>query len=229
MTFLEIVRRAALDSGTMGMSGTNPATIAGATGRGLVLVGLVRSAWQEIQTERNDWRWMREEFVSTNLSASISTYGPDDLLADPARFRAWLPYVDRIPQFSLYRTSEGASDERPVHFIAWPEFRSRHTFGAPESGRPGVFSIDDRDRIRCAPAPAYACTLRGMYRKSAQTLTADIDEPECPEEFHMLIVFRALLKLANFDEAPAQAPIWHAEAERLFGALVHDQTELFYV
>jgi hypothetical protein len=51
------------------------------------------------------------------------------------------------------------------------------------------------------PKPDGVFTVSGQYWKKPQALAADADEPEMPDEFHMLIVWKALEHYALYESA----------------------------
>ena len=62
-----------------------------------------------------------------------------------------------------------------------------------------------------------------MYWKGLQTLAADADEPEMPADYHMLIVYRALLKYAYNIVAQEILARAGQEGMPLYDALVLNQ------
>ena len=71
------------------------------------------------------------------------------------------------------------------------------------------------------PDRAYA--VRGEYQRSAQTLVNANDVPEMPEDYHMMIVWRAIMLLHQHDEAQFNVQMAAANFERLHAGLAMDQ------
>jgi hypothetical protein len=199
MNLLELTQAVAFKSRTVPGSG-NPAVLTGLTGRLARCLDWTQEAWREIQRRRPDWGWMRDEFSGAALE-NTETYEASDWSL--TRFRSWR--VNTAPGqdsgWTIYLTSEGVSDERPLMFCPWETFRARFRRGDPETDYPSVFTIDPRNRVLLGPVPDDDYTIKGEYMLGAQALTIAADVPEMPEDFHELIVFQALILLYESDEA----------------------------
>lgn len=209
MTFLELCQAVARESGTV--SGTNPTTVVGQTGRLLNIVSWTAEAYRMIQRERRDWRWLEGEF-SANTVASQGEYTAAEM-GIASRFVGWRIGPDAGQRsVSCYLAATGRSDEQWMMYHLWENFEPRYRFGADATreGRPVVFSVSPSNELAVWPIPDAAYTLRGRYRKGVQTLAADADVPEMPEENHYAIVWRALMLLGTYDEAAPQMPAWQA-------------------
>lgn len=216
MDFLSLCKRVAQESGVFPGTDT-PASVTGQSGRTLKLINWTAEAWTDIQRRRPTWRWMRDEFeVQTIAATQRYTAAAWNL----TRWADWLRTDQDLEDgFSLYRTSIGAGDEAAISYMPWDEFYRYFLRGTYEAQRPQVFSVDDAGRIVFHPTPDAAYTFRGRYWKTPQVLAANADTPEAPERFHMAIVWRALLYLAQHDEGVEQAPNWNLDYMRLLGDL----------
>jgi hypothetical protein len=211
-TFLQLCQRVARDSGTV--SGDRPTTVVAQTGRLGDIVRWTNDAWNDIQRSRREWRWMRTEF-SGSLANGTQRY-TSTALGIATRFGDWVCEGEDEARWSLYLTATGVSDEGPLAFLDWDTFYRTQLRGTPPtSSKPRFFSIDDAKQLVFSPIPDAIYTLRGLYKKSAQTLSVDADTPEMPEDFHRLIVFEALKKLGTFDENSVQQRAEWANEARL--------------
>lgn len=220
MTFLELVQKLGQESGTVA-DFSNPTTVSGVTGREAHLVGWVQDAWRDIQLARERWGWMVGEFETT-LTIGTSRYAASDL--GITRFDDWMfdPHDWRDSGLTLY---EDKADEGALRFFNYHEFRQFRLRGSTEAleGKPTDFTVaPDRDLILWK-VPDKAYTLRGLYYKAPQELSADSDEPELPERFHDLIWMKALEKLALNDEAVNQYEAFRSRTRRRMSELEHDQ------
>jgi len=66
-------------------------------------------------------------------------------------------------------------------------------------------------------------TVRGEYWKLPQTLAANGDIPECPAQYHDIIVWRALQIMAEHDEAPSAIATANYNYKELLGDLERTQ------
>lgn len=215
MTFIELVQRACSESGSIPGEG-RPASVVGARGHELKFVGWVRSAYADIQMAEESWLWLRRE-AEGQLISGQSRFTPEALGA--IRFRSWVPFSDAgQPLLTCYDPAVGRLDEAGLCFEPWA-FAQMYDRGDPEPGRPQVASVDDQGRLFIYPRADKPYTLRYSYARAPQVLVADLDVPELPEMHHELIVYRALLKALNFDEAPNQYAYWKAEEQRMMAQL----------
>lgn len=206
-TFLQLCQSVADESGT----GAFPGTVSGLTGRPAKITAWVRNAWVDIQNDRNDWRWMEDTFTGS-LLADISTYQGGDFSL--TRFGQWKAGRDpdtMEDRFTVHLASQGRAREAAMHYEPWNEFRARYDRGAAaeQTGTPTVYTVDNLERLRVWPVPTASCTIRGVYRKTPQELTAGTDVPEMPAQYHSAIVWRALTNLAAHDEAFNQPAYWN--------------------
>lgn len=196
MTFLELCQRVAQESGTI--SGVYPTTVASQTGRLKKVVDWTATAWNDIQGEHETWKWMRGEWSGSVLPNTVR-YTPASM--DIARHRNWI--TDETNQHgavTMYLTATGVSDEREVTFIDWEIFRARYLRGTQNTNRPTEYTISPAGEICFGAVSNDTYTAKGEYWKSNQTLSANSDTPECPTDYHMAIVWRALQMLKIHDE-----------------------------
>jgi hypothetical protein len=220
-TFLALAQDVARESGTVPGSGL-PSTVVGQTGRLASIVGWTDRAWRMIQNHRSHWRWMRGEFAG-NTVAATQRYSGADLNA--TRFAVFSYSGDSDEESFSIAPAGNPDDEGGLTYLDWPAFHATRLRGAnrTKQGQPINFTIDPQGELVLWPIPDAAYTVRGLYRKDVQSLTADADVPEMPARFHDLIVYRALLLLAANDEAVTQFPLWRIEYSKMMSELERDQ------
>jgi len=194
MNFLQLCQDTVRESGTISGDAT-PATVAGQSGRLLKVVNWVSKAWTAVQNLHDDWLWMRAEFsgnvVAGNAKYTNASWG----------LTRWSRWISEPKCMSIYLTALGVSDERPLVEIEWAEWRKRYGFGLQVNNRPHEYAISPQGQFCLGPIPDSAYTVRGEFQMGAQTLAANTDIPELPDTtLHTVIVWRALLLLAQFDE-----------------------------
>lgn len=194
MDFLRLSQRLAVESGTVG-AGNQPISVDGQTGRLASIVEWVRQAYAEIQNERVSWRWLRAEF-SAETTAGTARYTAAGW--NLPRFAEWVDVTG--DGMSIYRTADGQATEQSMREIPFEDWRRRFDRGAQQQGFPGQWSISPAGEFLVGPIPDDTYTIRGEYRKAPQILVANTDIPEMPERFHMAIVYRAMMLLAEYDE-----------------------------
>lgn len=193
MDFLDLAQELRKEAS---VAGTGPTTVVSQTGELGKLVGWINDAWEAIQNEKPDWRWMRADWSYAGSAADQEFTATD---ASITAFATWWPKT-----FRCYTTSLGVSDEQRITYKPWDEFRDTYLLGArPAASRPAHFTIKPDDSIMLGPIPDAAYTYVGEYQKAATRMAVDADVPTgLPSDLHMLIVWDALVLYGTFQGAP---------------------------
>ena len=200
-TFLDLCRKMARDSGTI--SGIQPVSTVGQTGRLLKVVEWVREAWVRIQNDRENWRWMRTEFAADTIPG-VAAYSP--AAWNIPNLSAWMQDQTAIGYLptTLYRAADGVADEGEILFVPYERWRARDGRGSQAQNRPTEYSIGPAGEFLLGAIPDDTYTVRGEYYRAPQVFALDADTPVgLPLRFHEIISWRALMLLAEHDEAPA--------------------------
>lgn len=188
MNYLALTQRLAVEAG----SGANISTVVAQTGEAGRMANWIAAAWDDLQLERPDWYWMRANFTFPTVAATRAYSATTAGIA--SRFGIW--DTDSV---RLYQTSQ--NDELEVPWSAYEDFRSAYMVGPQTQNRPLTVSIDPAMNLLFGPTPDMAYTVTGEYFKAPQTLAVDADTPEMPAQFHMAIIFRALMLYARYEAA----------------------------
>lgn len=229
MTFLELCQEVARESGTVPGTG-KPQTVSGNTNRLANIVSWTNEAYDRIQTESDNWRWLSAEFESPLISGAQRYTAVS--LGISSRFSHWMPESEgRRSGFTIWNTTTGRVGEGDLAYLNWYDFRRTCLRGDPDdnAGTPSYFSIDDQDRLVFYPIPNDTFTITGQYYKAPQELTADDDVPEMPSRFHRAIKWRALVQLVVFDESPEQFSAWDQYEKKIMADLRRQQQPRFRV
>lgn len=174
MNFLALCRRTASEAGLSGAI-NNVTNVQGEFAR---LVGWVREAHNQIQTER-DWPWLWAQ-TGQVLAPGQQTYIPSDW---GIRVRRWQRDSlrvggQRIPLLS-YESGRHEPDgaRQPGYVVELPDKRLHFSH---EPDAPYLFTAD--------------------YIREPAALVQTEDEPTMPDEFHMVIVWQAAIFVADFEE-----------------------------
>lgn len=183
-----------------------PTTVVGQTGQLGLLVKWYKDAWTELQTKRDNWRWMRKGFT-VNATVGLEYYAYTactDVATSLAitRFAYWYR-----KSLKAYKSSDGVGNEYPLIYIEWESFRRLYHYGTQNNAQPIHVAIDPDDRLMLGPIPDATYVVSGDYQRSAQILAADTDVPEMPAEFHLLIQYEAMKKYGLLTPA---AEVWTA-------------------
>lgn len=191
MTFLELVQRFRQETN---YSNAGPTTTVGQSGDHARAVSWVNDAWREIQN-RHFWRWMRKGFTLT-ASSGVDTYDYTSCIDTPtssaiSRFKEWR-VSDPFNPAKCYLSSAGQGAEYFLTYTDWDNFSRIYRIGTQVSGPPAFITIDPNNNLVVGPKPDDTYVITSEYHRSAQDLTADTDEPEMPNDYHMLIVYTAM-------------------------------------
>ena len=190
MTLIDLVRRLAVEAGA---SGGGPVSAVGQTGEPARLVNWVKTAWQDLQLHRTDWFWMRGAF-SFQTTPGVCRYD-SSAAGILTRFSEWDQNSIR-----LYQTS--VDDELILPKTDYDAFFRAYLVGQQTPGRPVTHSVSPTLDLLIGPVPSVAFTVSGDYMKSPSDLLVDADTPDLPVEYHMAIVYRALMLYARYESAP---------------------------
>lgn len=173
-----------------------PTSVTGASDRNARLFNWLADNWRDLQTER-DWRWMRGQ-LDVAVTAGQQTYTGTGLGA--SRFRRWRKEDSQYTPV-MYRSGNPNAYWVLEHWDL-DSFRRHFIYRNLGQTTPIAWTFDEQNQLLVGPAPLDAYQLRIDYWKSPTELTADADEPDMPSEFHMLLVWDALIELATSDAAP---------------------------
>jgi len=208
------------------LAGDAPSAVTGQTGRSADLVRWAIEAYNDIQRDRDGkWNWLRGDwYVDTVASTSSYAYTActDNVAAAAiSRFRAW-DLDEREPPF-IYLSSAGEATERELVVYDWRDFRYQYIRATHTAGYPGAISVKVDNTLHLGPTPDAVYRVTGNYWKDAQELVADADVPEMPADFHMAIVYRALVKYGYNTVSPEILARAEVEGKSIWESLVNSQ------
>lgn len=200
-TFLQLCALLATRSGAVGAA---PVSVIEQSGRQAKCVDWIMNAWTLIQNDLPSAFWLQGELSATALTINDMSYSASDLGVS-SRFSAWKG--DRHEEgrifrpWTIYDNSIGQADETALSEIPYSLWRQRYDRGTHDAQRPTEYALAPDQSIRFGPKPDIAYRVRGEYRKTPQVLAADDDEPEMPSQYHEMIVWRAIMLIADHDES----------------------------
>lgn len=205
MNFLELCKALRRE---IGYSGSGPASVTSQTGESLRIVNWTLEAWEAIQRERTDWRFMLREFslpfgagaASVLISNEARHLKRDSLVLFRADGLRSFPEEVTIEEMRTLRR-ENPNAVSTVRFIA----------------------LDDSGNAQLYPAPSTSGTLHGEYHRKPVRMAENTDIPAMPEEYHMTIVWRALMAAAAYEGAQNQYTTGQANYQEAFNWLTQEQ------
>jgi hypothetical protein len=204
-TFLQLGQFLQLECG---VSGTL-STMQGQTGSLGRLVAWTNLAWQQVQTEHDDWEWMRSSnllgggcsFVTVAGQASYplgTGIGKNGVLL--ANFGKWVK-----DSFRNYQTAAGFSGEIFMDEIDYEMWRNGYMYGAQRvvQTRPVAVAIGPDKSVCVGPPSDGTYTVTGDYYAAPTLMVNDTDIPVgIPAAFQYIIVYKAMLMYAGYESAP---------------------------
>lgn len=223
MNFLQLVNRGITECG---VSGGPLTTVAGATGSLGRIVNWIGDSFTEIQTERDDWNFMRSSNL-LGLGASFVTVagqasyplgtgaGTVGILTD--NFGKW----DR-DTFRCYTTTVGTNDEQFLDDISYDVWRDAYMLGANRTvqTRPCAVAVGPDQSVNVGPPSNGLYTIAADYFVAPSVMATDTDVPTgLPLRYHMLIVYRAMKKYGLYESASEVWSRGDAEYRLMFNQL----------
>lgn len=219
MNFLQLCQRTASECSS---SLTGPSSVASQTGRLGQIVKWVNAAWMDVQTSRDKWKFMVGSFTVDTTSGDGKYAYTDctDVGASAAisAFRLW-----RTDKFKIYLTSAGVGTETDLYYLDYDDWYYRFNTGAQTNRYPIYFTVDHDQSILLAPKPDGIYTVSGEYQKAATEMAADADIPDMPEEYHLAIVYRAMMKYGRYTGASEVYSDGEMEYRRLMHQMHNSQ------
>lgn len=223
MTFLEICQRLRLECE---IPGSGPTAVTGQSRELTRVISWAASAWEDIQNDRQTWRWMRRPF-SLNTVVDTDSYAPTaatdvDAGAAISRFARWLVDDPEDPPLA-YLQSAGVAQQFRLNWLPWEHWKWLYRFGTQNATQPIHVAVDPQNKLCLGPKPNGIYVVTGDFQRSIQVLSANGHIPEMPTQFHMLVVYHAMTKYGANSVAPEILARGQLEATRLLGALEMDQ------
>ncbi len=218
LSFLQMAQRLRQESGT---SGTGPTTVVSQVGDYKFLCDCISTAWMDIQNERPDWFFMRQD-VSFNTVAGQQVY-----TAAQAGITTFGNY--KWDSFRQYLVSAGYASEYPLDYLQYDLFRDVHLYSTMRTRTqvPLNFSIDQAKNFVIGPIPDAVYNINGVAYAMPTELTLDTDRPTLPPMYHMMIVWRALMYYGQKEAAPEAYTHGQNEYDRFKRLLMRDQLPPF--
>lgn len=218
MTFLQLVNRLRVECG---VSGPPLTTVAGqlAGSENARMVAWVQQAWNDIQTSKEDWLFLREPF-QFNTVTQQQIYTPAQAGITAANFGNW-----KRDSFRCSSVGSNYRDEQLLNYMEWTTFRNLYIYANMRNtyARPVVVTIDPDKNLGFGAIPDIPYVIVGEYYTQPLQLTLDADEPAIPSRFHMIIVYRAMMYYAGYEAAPEVMSRGEFEYKRLYSRLDIDQ------
>ncbi len=182
-SYLELIQQLHRDCGA---AGTEPAGVAGLTGEAKRLANWIKRADEYVQLKYVNWKFKRATY-------SVATVAATATAAKPAGLKYW--------DFQTFFIIEpGETDKNP--FIAVEYDKVKADIFDTDEHIPWRAIVMPDNSLQFDPVPDDAYTIEADYYTVPTLLAANDDISDIPPEYHQIIIGRALLLYANFENAP---------------------------
>lgn len=184
-TYLELLRDLHTE---VGAAGAQPAGVTGLVGEAQRLANWIKRADEFVQLKYVNWKFLRNEFDANNVTTQSV-----DMLAKPTGTRYW--------DYKTFTIIEPAgTDKYEISVVEYDKIK-RDVLDTTE-GYPDRIIIMNDNSLKFEPVPDGAYTINADYYVRPTLLAASGDISLIPEEFHSIILGRAMILYANFETAP---------------------------
>ena len=215
MNRLELARRLAAKCGEL----RNIRTLNDATGLVADYADWIDDAWRDLQNNIG-WRWMRRQFVLETNEPSTLTPTQSGAVYDVTQLKdaetdAYLTGVQKYrlqdpndpPEIALRVGDDPVEYGNWTYLLLtdWGAWKWLYHFHRSARSKPHYIAVTPDNKIALGPAPpaedVYA--VRGDHYARPAVMEGDLGEPVgLPEEYHMLLVYDAMLHYAHGRVAP---------------------------
>ena len=206
MNYLELVQKAIDESGA---HLDTPDSLSNLDGLSRRVAGWIQDAWNEIQLERRDYHFNQEDtqvFTVNTSSGEDAVLTPDEIAVQfrnnwklVALRELWIhdaEYMERVPKKLRYISYT----DWPDVFGRSPAYREYNATVANKQGTPKWWTIDLQGRMYLYPTPDKVYTIEFTQPRVLQELQSEEDVPILPSEYHMMIVWRALMEYGFYHD-----------------------------
>lgn len=192
MTFLEIVNRIKRQCG---VQGSQLVSLLNQPEEITRLADWANEAWMDIQLMHPDWNWMRASFSFATVQGQ-ATYTPAQV-----GVTSWGRWKEDT--LRTYLTATGTSTELFLSVMDYEVWRNIYQFGVQRAVflRPVDIAITPNKSLAFGPVPIAGITVLGDYYVNATEMVVDTDKPAMPSQFHMLIVYMAMMRYGEYESA----------------------------
>lgn len=173
----------------------------------------INEAWMDIQTTREDWLWMRSSCSFTTVNGQAEYTAAQAGVTD-------LGFWAR-DTFRNYDTTVGVTSEILMAYTTYQDWRDTYQFGATRVAysRPVEVTITPSLSLAFGPIAASGYTITGDYYRQPSEMVVTTDEPALPSQFHMLLVYRAMMYYGASESAPEVYEEGAAEFRKMLARL----------
>lgn len=181
-------------------------------------------------TTNYDGTWTAHANTTTDTLVITTTYVAETFAGtEVAGVRDFEFYTtDSVKSFDedsfwYYLKTDGRSEARKLYYKEYRDFEDEFK-DIDTPGEPSYITITPDKKLRVYPIPDDVYVLTAKAFNVPQTLAANTDTPTgLPDEFHMVIMWKALMDYGGFEEAGSVFQHANIRYEELFNQLTWQQ------
>lgn len=184
-TYLELVQQL---HGEVGAAGVAPIAVTPVTGEAARLARWIKQADNYVQLKWVNWKFLRQTFTTSNTTtAGVAT------LAKPTNLKYW--------DFkTFFITEPGETDKNPILAVEYDKIKNVPLDTTQDT--PSRVIVMPDNSLMFEPVPDAVYTITADYYDKPTLLAANSDVSLIPEEYHQVIIGRAMILYGNFENAP---------------------------
>lgn len=181
MTYLELVVDLRKECS---VSGNGPVSLQDNRAEYQRLISWIAQANQEIQGKYTNWKflWSEYQFITQ---------------ADKSRYKAFEDIPGHVKQ---YRPMSFNCEGEKLNVVDWYEYKNTEL--PEEYGTPLYVVMVPNGDLQLYPIPDKPYTISYEFYRTPQVLTKADDIPWIPATWHKVIVYRAMMMYAAYENAP---------------------------
>lgn len=202
-----------------GIQQTAPTDVTDTDGRTAEVARWVRDAWNEIaSSKKGEWKWRKKRDEIQLTSGSDTATAPTGL----ERYDFQMDHLSRpffwMRDLEVSLNTESTESQFKIYYIPWEAWRGRETdLVTRDSGQPSKFTvIPDTGTIQFDTTADQNYGLHVHYIDEITELTGNSSTPDLPPEYQNIIIWKALIDYADWDEAERR---WKKANRRFIGYL----------
>lgn len=200
MNFLQLCQRLRQRAG---IAGSGPSDVVGQAGELDLIVNLINSAWIDIQNNKKTWQFL---WVQDYELTIVPDGGPYN--------------VQNFNRFASRPTIDGYNWLSEWDYYAYKNAYDVTILGR---GRPNRIIVQPNRTLAFDSNPIENHTVKFDYYRKPQSLLVKEDVPLLPEQHHMTIVWLALIRYAEGEEAPTLINTAEREYSKALASLQSEQ------
>lgn len=200
MNYLQLTQKAVRLSGARI---DPPTSVSAAKGLAADFFTYVNDAWRDLQMERPEWYFRIKEAQISLDSTSLESGQKLTRLSIPSPINKSFNFI-ALYEFYIRDANDVNDEPTELSYIPWNNYNDRSSLNleyneaTQEKHRPRYFTVSPEGDVWIYPIPDKSYTMNFFGVRRIQQLCQDCDTPFLPNEYHDMIVWRAIRDYAMY-------------------------------